>query len=157
MKLEIVSSDWISLAESSYEKVLGVTINLKLKFENYITELCLKAVQKLNPLCLISNSMLEKRRTIMKAFIESVIGLWYGCFILGHWIIISFAFRREHWGKYILTINHLSMNSLIRMALRSSCPDVFCEKGVLRKIPKLTGKHLCQTLCVNKVAGLQLH
>ena len=26
---------------------------------------------------------------------------------------------------------------------RSSCPDVFCKKGVLRNIAKLTGKHLC--------------
>ena len=40
------------------------------------------------------------------------------------------------------------------MALRSSRPDAFCKKGVLRKIPKLTGKHLCQGLFFNKVVGL---
>ena len=28
------------------------------------------------------------------------------------------------------------------------------EKGVLRKVRKFTGKHLCQSLCFNKVAGL---
>ena len=37
---------------------------------------------------------------------------------------------------------------------RSSRPDVFCKKGVLRNIAKLTGKHLCQSLFFNKVAGL---
>ena len=36
--------------------------------------------------------------------------------------------------------------------LRSSRPDVFCEKGVLRNFAKFTGKHLCQGLFFNKVA-----
>ena len=39
---------------------------------------------------------------------------------------------------------------------RNSCPEVFCEKGVLRNFAKLTGKHLCQSLFLNKVAGLSL-
>ena len=37
--------------------------------------------------------------------------------------------------------------------IRSSRPEVFCKKGVLRNFPKFTGKHLCQSL-FNKVAGL---
>ena len=37
--------------------------------------------------------------------------------------------------------------------LRSSRPDVFCEKSVLRNFEKFTGKHLCQDLFFNKVAG----
>ena len=40
--------------------------------------------------------------------------------------------------------------------LRSSCPEVFYKKGVLRNFTKLTGKHLCQSLFFNKVAGLCL-
>ena len=36
---------------------------------------------------------------------------------------------------------------------RSSRPDLFCEKGVLRNFAKFTGKHLCQSLFFNKVAG----
>ena len=36
---------------------------------------------------------------------------------------------------------------------RSSRPDIFCEKGVLRNLAKLTGKHLRQSLFFNKVAG----
>ena len=31
---------------------------------------------------------------------------------------------------------------------------MFCKKGVLKKFVKFTGKHLCQSLFFNKVAGL---
>ena len=34
-------------------------------------------------------------------------------------------------------------------------PGVFCKKGVLRNFAKFTGKHLCQRLFFNKVAGLR--
>ena len=36
---------------------------------------------------------------------------------------------------------------------RSSHPEVFCKKGVLRNFTKFTGKHPCQSLFFNKVAG----
>ena len=39
---------------------------------------------------------------------------------------------------------------------RSSRPEVFCKKDVLRSFTKFTGKHLCQNLFCNKVAGLRL-
>ena len=42
------------------------------------------------------------------------------------------------------------------MSLRSSRPEVFRKKGALRNFTKFTGKHLCQRLFFNKVAGLQL-
>ena len=35
----------------------------------------------------------------------------------------------------------------------SSHPDVLCKKGVLRNFTKFTGKHLCQSLFLNKVSG----
>ena len=37
---------------------------------------------------------------------------------------------------------------------RSSGPEVFYKKGVLRNFAKFTGKHLCQSLFLNKVPGL---
>ena len=37
--------------------------------------------------------------------------------------------------------------------LRSSRPEVFCKKGVLRNLAKFTEKQLCQSLFFNK--GLQ--
>ena len=39
--------------------------------------------------------------------------------------------------------------------IRSSRPEMFCKKGVLRNFVKFTGKHLCQGLFFNKVAGLR--
>ena len=38
---------------------------------------------------------------------------------------------------------------------RSSCPEVFCEKSVLKNFAKFTGKHLRQSLFFNKVTGLR--
>ena len=37
----------------------------------------------------------------------------------------------------------------------SSRPEVFCKKVVLRNFAKFTGKHLCQALFFNKIAGLR--
>ena len=38
---------------------------------------------------------------------------------------------------------------------RYSRPGVFCKKGVLRNFAKFIGKHLCQNLVFNNVAGLR--
>ena len=40
---------------------------------------------------------------------------------------------------------------------RSCRPDVFFKKGLLRNFAKFTGKHLCQSLFFNKVAGIRGH
>ena len=37
----------------------------------------------------------------------------------------------------------------------SSRLEVFCKKDVLKNFPKFAGKHLCQSLFFNKVAGLR--
>ena len=39
--------------------------------------------------------------------------------------------------------------------VRSSHPEVFCKKGVLRNFAKFTGKHLCQRPFFNKVVALR--
>ena len=41
--------------------------------------------------------------------------------------------------------------------IRSSRPEVFHKKGALRNFAKFTGKHPCQSLNFNKVAGLSLY
>ena len=38
---------------------------------------------------------------------------------------------------------------------RSSRPELFCKKGVLRKFTEFAGKRLCQSLFFNKFAGLK--
>ena len=46
----------------------------------------------------------------------------------------------------------LLTSQLIRF--RTSCPEMFCKKGVLKNFTKFTGKHLCQSLFFNIVADL---
>ena len=38
---------------------------------------------------------------------------------------------------------------------RSSFPEMVCKKVVLKNFAKFTGKHLCQSLLFNEVAGLR--
>ena len=46
-----------------------------------------------------------------------------------------------------------SLAKLSNILDRSSCPEVLCKKGVIRNFATFTGKHLCQSLFFNKVAG----
>ena len=39
---------------------------------------------------------------------------------------------------------------------KSSRPEMFCKKGILRNSTEFTGKHLCRSLFFNKVEGLRL-
>ena len=45
--------------------------------------------------------------------------------------------------------------SLILAEFRSSRPEVFCEKVILKNFAKFTGKHLFQIFIFMKVAGLR--
>ena len=38
---------------------------------------------------------------------------------------------------------------------RSSCPEMFCKKGVLKNFAEFAGKSLCWSLFFNKVAGFR--
>ena len=60
---------------SNSVKLLGITIDNKLKFGEHVSKLCKKASQKIHALARISNFMSQdKLRIIMKAFIESQFG-----------------------------------------------------------------------------------
>ena len=50
---------------------------------------------------------------------------------------------------------HHNSHFVCRTIVRNNRPEVFCKKGVLRNFAKFTGKHLCQSLFFNKVAGLR--
>ena len=65
----------IRIWESEKQKLLGVTIDKHLKFEEHIVKQCKKAGQKLSALARVCNVLNQKRRrTLMKAFIESQFG-----------------------------------------------------------------------------------
>ena len=72
------------ITNSKSEKLLGVTIDSKLDFDEHTNRLCSKASQKLSALARISPFMkVEQRRKIMKAFIGSQFGycplVWMFC------------------------------------------------------------------------------
>ena len=43
----------------------------------------------------------------------------------------------------------------VQEKMGNSRPGVICKKGVARNFAKFTGKHLCQSLFFNKMAGLR--
>ena len=67
-----VSTDGIQITSITAETLLGITIDPELNLENYLSAICNKVSRKINALGRIANYMpLEKRRIVMKTFIES--------------------------------------------------------------------------------------
>ena len=69
-------------------------------------------------------------------------------------------------GIYLLKVNNENTTAICNVSsqstlssfhtlLRSSRPEVYCKKSVLRNFEKSIGKHLCQCLFFNKVACLR--
>ena len=59
--------------------------------------------------------------------------------------------------KYYLKVFNVKFKEIFKSQnhkARSSRPEMFCKK-VYRNFAKFTGKHLCQSLFFNKVAGLR--
>ena len=72
------------IKNSESEKLLGVTIDYKLDFEEHLLKVCDKASQNLDALERISSYMnINQRKHIMKAFISSQFGycptVWFFC------------------------------------------------------------------------------
>ena len=64
--------DNISIASSVSEKLLRITLNSELKFEEHINKICNIVNKKLNALDRIASHMsLDKRKVLLRAFIES--------------------------------------------------------------------------------------
>ena len=61
-----------AIESSNSEKLLGVTINSKLSFDDHITILCRKTSQKLHALSRVASYMsFDKKRILLKTFITS--------------------------------------------------------------------------------------
>ena len=83
------------------QKLLGITTDSELNFDNHLSAICNKGSRKINALGRIANYMsLEKRRIVMKTFIES-----------------QFNYCRLIWMFHSRTINN-KINRLQEKALR---------------------------------------
>ena len=61
-----------AIESSNSEKLLGVTIDSKLSFDDHITILCRKTSQKLHALSRVASYMsFDKKRILLKTFITS--------------------------------------------------------------------------------------
>ena len=93
------------------EVLLGIIIDKDLKFDDHVNNLCKKACQKLNALSHLAPFMnLDKRRRIMKAFIESQFGycplVW-----MFHSRCLNNKINRIHERALRITYNDKSSNS----------------------------------------------
>ena len=57
-------------------------------------------------------------------------------------------------GKSLQKVNKEETNILLSIRFLLHVEILFCKKHVFRNFAKLTGKHLCQSLFFNVVAGL---
>ena len=77
----------VTIKSSTSKKLLGVTIENKLKFDKHVENICQKASRKLNDLARLVNYMdLPKRRILIHVFLtlSLIIALLFGCFTVGH-------------------------------------------------------------------------
>ena len=56
------------------------------------------------------------------------------------------------WRMFLQNSFQTCRSSHLQIFFRSSRPEVFCKKSVLRDFAKFTGKHLCQSLFINNFA-----
>ena len=68
--------------------------------------------------------------------------------------IEQFLFSKLEITKWNSVIDKEGFLNQYLLKVRSSCPEVFCKKGVLRNFQELTGKHLYQSFFFNIVADL---
>ena len=84
--------------------------------------------------------------------------LWINFLIVGMlgWLLILVITLSIESSKYSVFSRKSRLVFILKKALYgSSCPEVFCGKGVLRNFTKFTRKHICQSIFFNKVAGLR--
>ena len=78
-------------------------------------------------------------------------------------LMFSGGIKTERWEEMVnitrsevwLNKKHRKIENLSMCPYRSSCPELFCQEVVLENFAKFTGKHLCQSVFFNKVAGLR--
>ena len=72
-------------------------------------------------------------------------------------MITCITFKNTYYSLKLLMKEQFyeKLNVMKARPTRSSLPEVFCKKDVLKNFAKLTGKQLCHSLFLNKVAGLR--
>ena len=72
---------------------------------------------------------------------------------LSNLLFLFHKIKQWMWRMFLPNSFQKCRSSRSQMFFRSSRPEMFCKKAVLRDFPKFTRKHLCQSLFITKVAG----
>ena len=72
---------------------------------------------------------------------------------LSNLLFLFHKIKQRMWRMFLPNSFQKCRSSCLQMFFRSSHPEMFCKKAVLRDFPKFTRKHLCQSLFITKVAG----
>ena len=100
--------DGSSIETNIKEELLGITIDKGLIFDDHANSLCKKACQKLNALArLVPYMKVEKRKIIMKAFVESQFGYCPLFWMFHSWGIINKINRIQERALRIIYNNKL--------------------------------------------------
>ena len=91
-------------------------------------------------------SILTKCFMIGNIFVQS-------CLIWAKHLFLFHKIKQWMWRMFLPNSFQKCRSSRSQMFFRSSRPEMFCKKAVLRDFPKFTRKHLCQSLFITKVAG----
>ena len=80
---------------------------------------------------------------------------WCDFIFCTSFLVFSGSIIKDQWEKWINKISslHLKVPQKVPGIFRSSHRRCSVKKGVPRNFAKFTGKHLCQSLFFNKVAG----
>ena len=72
---------------------------------------------------------------------------------LSNLLFLFHKIKQWMWRMFLPNSFQKCRSSRSQMFFRSSRPEMFCKKAVLRDFPKFTGKYLCQSLFITKVGG----
>ena len=100
---------------------------------------------------------------MVKCDFNKEITLWHGCSPVNLLHIFRIPFYKNTSGGLVLYLGPCqisAMNFFLLFVVNYFCKKVpprssHLREGVLRNFAKFTGKHLCQSLFFNKVAGLR--
>ena len=72
---------------------------------------------------------------------------------LSNLLFLFHKIKQRMWRMFLPNSFQKCRSSCLQMFFRSSHPEMFCKKAVLRDFSKFTRKHLCQSLFITKVSG----
>ena len=167
------------LSNTCSERFFGIKIDNKLTLEEYVEGLCKKASQKVSAVARISSLMrFEQRKRIVNLFITSHFSHYplvrmfhsrpiHNCIDHIHERALKIIYQDYNSSfKELLRKDKTKINKNVLIECqkqksicilkdlidRSSHSKCSVTKGVLGNFAKFTGKHLCQSLFLNKVA-----